>query len=47
MQFNGCHQPVQRSHWSENAKLTGWHNGNEMRNAICVENIFVKFGHIS
>ena len=36
MQFTGCHQPVQRSYWPENAMTGGRHNGNEMRNEICV-----------
>ena len=36
MQFTGCEQPVQHSHWPENA-ITGCHNGNEMRNMTCVD----------
>ena len=34
MQHTGNHQPVQRFLRPE-MQLTSWHNGNDMRNAIC------------
>ena len=37
MQFAGCHQPVQHSYCSENAIDWVAYNGNDMRNAICVD----------
>ena len=39
IQFTGCQQPVKRSYSliGQKMQLTGWHNGNEMRNVICVD----------
>ena len=36
MQFTDCGQRVYRSHWPK-MQLSGCHNGNEVRNAACVE----------